>query len=145
MTSESDLRLRGGVADYLARLREGDFDEAFHGLIDLPPAVVPLLISAYHDEISRGIRSELLRIIWEFRTPLAVPLLEAALRDRSDDSWKDSLDGLVTLASCEAIDALERVLADARAQSKADLDYVDWVREALEQTREAHANPPFQT
>ena len=145
MTSDSDLWLRGGVAEYLERLREGDFGTAFHGMIDLPPAVVPLLISAYHDEISRNIRYGLLRIIWEFRTPLAVPLLEAALRDRSDGRWKDALDGLVTLASSEAIDALERVLADAQAQSKADSDYVDWVREALEQAWEAHANPPFQT
>lgn len=145
MSSESDVLLRGGVAEHLERLREGDFETAFHGMIDLPPAVVPLLISAYHDEISRDVRSGLLRIIWEFRTPLALPLLEAALRDRGDDRWKDALDGLVVLASSEAIDALERVLGEAQAQPKSDADYGEWVREALEQTQEAHANPTFQT
>jgi HEAT repeat protein len=112
MPSEIDSRLREAVRDSLELLRAGEFEDAFFGVIHLPPAIVELLISAYHAETSRDVRSGLLRIIWEFRTPLAVPLLEEALRDRRDNRWKDALDGLVTQASLEAIGALERVLAD---------------------------------
>ena len=44
MDTESDAFLQGAVDEYLGLLRAGDFDSAFHGLTDLPPAVaVPLL------------------------------------------------------------------------------------------------------
>jgi len=121
---------------YLRRLRAGDFESAFHGLIDLDPDIIHPLIAAYHAEKSPAICSELLRIIGEFRTPLALPVLSEAVRERRDHRWKEALDGLVTLASPESAAVLESVLRDEAVAPNPDSEYIAWVREALEQTQE---------
>ena len=139
MSTAFDATLQDAADYYLRQLRAGDFESAFHGLIDLDPAIVHPLIAAYHTETSPAIRGDLLRIIWEFRTPLALPLLSEALRDRRDNRWKAALNGLVTLASAEAIQMLESVLSEESVALNPDSEYIDWVREALEQTQKAHA------
>src|ERR1700733_8279942 len=106
MSTAFDATLQDAADCYLRLLRAGDFESAFHGLIDLDPAIVHPLIAAYHDESSLAFCNTLLRIIWEFRTPLALPLLAEALRDRRDNRWRGALDGLVTLASAEAVQTL---------------------------------------
>ena len=138
MTAHSEAELEAAAEYYLEQLRGGDFDEAFQGLIDLDPAILRPLIAAYHAETSRDVRSGLLRILWEFRLPAVLPLLEEALRDRRDDRWKNALDGLVTLASPGSVRVLERVIADELAASNPDSVYVEWVREALEQAQRAN-------
>jgi hypothetical protein len=122
---------------YLSQLRAGDFESAFHGLIDLDPAIVYPLIAACHAETSPAIRSNLLCVICEFRTPLALPLLGESIRDRRDDGWKGALDGLVTLASPESATLLESVLRDETAFPSPDSEYVDWVQEAIGQIQVA--------
>jgi len=82
----------------------------------------------------------LLRIIWEFRTPLALPLLRDALHDRRDNRWKGALDGLVALASSEAVQTIESAINAELTATNPNSEYIDWVREALEQAQEAHAN-----
>jgi HEAT repeat protein len=128
---------RSSPEDYLRQLRAGDFESASRGLTAFGPAIVQPLVAAYQAETSPEIRVQLLRIICEFRTPLALPLLDAALRDRRDNRWRAALDGLVALASAEAVQILERVLREESAAPNPDSDYIEWVREALEQTREA--------
>ena len=140
MNTGLDASLRDATDYYLRQLRAGDFDSAFHGLTELDHAIVHPLIAAYRSESSPAICSDLLRIIGEFRTPLALPLLTEALRDHSDARWKHALDGLVRLASHEAIQTLDTVLREEALASNPDSDYTDWVREALEQAREAHAD-----
>lgn len=120
---------------YLRKLRAGDFDSAFHGLIDLDPVVIQLLIAEYRKETSMELRSKLLRIIIEFRTPHALPLLDEAVRDRRGDVYKVALDGLVSLASTEAVNVLESVVWEEEAAASPNLEYIEWVREALGQTR----------
>ena len=138
MSTALDSTLQDAADHYLRQLRAGDFDSAFHGLIDLDPAVVHLLIAAYHAETSAGICASLLRIISEFRTPSALPLLAEVLRYRRDDRWKHALDGLVRLASVEAVQTLESALRDEAVAPNPDSSYIDWVREALDQTKQAH-------
>ncbi len=140
MSAALDSTLQDATDLYLRQLRAGDFDSAFHGLIDLDPAVVHLLIAAYHAETSASICASLLRIISEFRTPSALPLLAEALRCRRDDQWKQALDGLVRLASVEAIQTLEAVIRDEAVAPNPESSYIDWVREALDQTKQAHGN-----
>jgi hypothetical protein len=139
MTTRIDTTMQDAAAHYLRKLHDGDFESAFHGIIELDQAILQLLIPAYHAEKSRHIRSDLLRIIWEFRTPLALPLLNAALRDRSDNLWVKALDGFVTLASAEAAQSLKCILDEESTARNPDDDYIERVREALEQTEEALA------
>ncbi len=98
MNTAFDATLQDAADYYLRQLRAGDLESAFHGLTDLDPSIVQSLIAAYQTETSPTIRGDLLRVIWEFRTPLALPLLSEALRDRRDNYWKRALDGLVTLS-----------------------------------------------
>lgn len=139
MSTAFDATIQDAADHYLRLLRMGDFESAFHGLIDIEPATVHPLIAAYQAETSPAIRSNLLRIIWEFRTPLALPLLSEALRDRRGDRWKGALNGFVTLASAESVQTLESVLHEESVATNPDSEYVDWVREALEQTQHAYA------
>src|SRR5688572_30300983 len=129
MPKEPDAELRDTAEFYIRQLRAGDFDAAFHGLTDLDPEIVPALIATYREEQSSDIRSRLLRIIWEFRTPLALPLLAEALRDRQHGRWRLALDGLVTLASHEAVQELQDALEKESASPAPDRDYIEWVRE----------------
>src|SRR5688572_1807595 len=126
-----DAELHEAAADYIQQLRAGQFDSAFHGLIDLDPGIVRPLIAAYRAETSPAIRADLLRIIWEFRTPLALPLLAELLLDRRDNRWRGALNGLVTLASAEAVRTLEQALNEESVAPNPDSDYIAWVSEAL--------------
>jgi len=121
---------------YLLQLRAGDFESAFHGLTDLDPAVVRPLIAAHRVERSPEVRNKILRIVAEFRTPTALPLLDEVVRDRRGDQWKVALDGLVSLASVEAASALESVLREETSATERDSEYLEWVSEALEQIQQ---------
>lgn len=138
MSTGSDATLSAAADYYLRQLRDGDFESAFYGLIELQPAVVALLIAAHNAETSPAIRSDLLRIIWEFRTPLALPSLRGVLDDRRDNRWKSALDGLVTLASAEAVQTLESALRAESTLPNPDSEYIDWLHEALEQAQQSH-------
>lgn len=132
-----DAELQDAANFYIQQLRAGDWDAAFHGLIDLDPGIVHPLIAAYRSEAGADIRSGLLRIIAEFRTPLALPLLAEALRDRAHPRWKVALDGLVTLASAEAVQTLQAAISEESSAPDPDVEYLEWLREALQQTIEA--------
>jgi hypothetical protein len=121
---------------YLRQLRAGEFDAAFHGLTELDPAIVHPLIAAYRVEPSTTVRGDMLRIISAFRTPVALPLLAEAVRDRRDKEWKVALDGLVALSSLDAVSALEAVLREEKAAANPDSEFIDWVHEALMQTQD---------
>ncbi len=97
MKAASDATLQDAVDYYLRQLRAGDYESAFHGLTELDSAIVYPLVATYRTETSSGIRDSLLRIISEFRTPSALPLLAEVLRDRRDTdgsklsmAWSDS-------------------------------------------------------
>ncbi len=97
MQSKQNMQLKEVVDHYMAKLRAGDFEAAFFGLIDMDQDIVRNLMAVYRSEKSPELRADLLQIIQEFRTPLALPVLAEALLKRDDAGWKIALDGLVSL------------------------------------------------
>jgi HEAT repeat protein len=118
---------------YLRKLKSRDFDAAFHGLIEVDSAIVPELIEAYRKETDPGIRSELVRIIWQHRQALLIPFLGEALSDSSPEVWKSALDGLVALASPDALTILNAALTRTFTTEKEADTFRKWVQEAIDQ------------
>jgi hypothetical protein len=121
------------VAYYLEHLRRGRAEDAFFGLIDADPAVLPVLMDAFAREENRGICADIVRCIWQHRRPEALGFLADLLHDPDPAVWQEALDGLVALGGDEAVGSLQaartRILAKRVGQSVA----VQWIDEALEQ------------
>ena len=67
------------VADGLQLLRQGDFDSAECLLGEVGVEAHPCLVVAYDEERSPSLRVALVRLVWELRTPEALPFLARAL------------------------------------------------------------------
>jgi hypothetical protein len=119
---------------YLNKAKNGDFDAAYHGFIELPENLLPELEQAYRGESDPKIRALVVKAAWEHRLPISVGFLAVALEDPHPDVWKEALDGLVTLASPDSRKVLE--LAKARAWGK-DAILLAWIEEAIDQTDES--------
>jgi HEAT repeat protein len=100
------------VTYYLERLKERDDSAAFFGLLESDSSVVPDLIALYHNEIDPRIREFAVEVLWQRRDPVVIPLLSEALLDSEAIVWKQATDGLVALATPEALAALR----DARTR-----------------------------
>jgi HEAT repeat protein len=120
------------VAHYINELRSGDAVNAFHSLIEEGAQIVPSIVAAFRKEENPDIRAMLVEVIQQFRTPDSVPFLAEALADPQPQVWKAALDALVTISCPEAIHTLENALSSADQRSDA-ADYIDWVKEALDQ------------
>lgn len=132
------LRLSEKVEFYLGRLKAGQFETAFHALRDDGEAVVPALVEAWRGEASPDVRAELVRIIWEQRLPSTVPFLATALADPSSEVWKSALDGLVAIATPEAVQSL-RDAAVSLSPAQEAAGFRTWLGEAIEQATESAA------
>lgn len=121
------------IADYLELLRNGDRDAAFFGLVEAEPEIVPKLIERFRAETNQEVREFLVEVIWQHRDPSTVPFLASTLGDADPDVWKQSLDGLVTIGTVEAVNAL--LAARKRSFScEAERDeFLAWIDEAIEQ------------
>jgi hypothetical protein len=117
---------------YLAKLKNGEFDVAFHSLIDLGSTAIPQLVKSFELEQSPEIRAELVRIVWYFRNPDSVSFLGAALRDPNPVIWKSALDGLVAIGTSEALAELGKCLSLKREE-----DFQNFVSEAMDQIKSA--------
>src|SRR5262245_40284300 len=95
------------VAYYLERLRQGDDEEAFFGLIESHSRVVPVLIEAFATEKDRVVRAQIIQYIWQHRRPDTVPFLAHVLHDPEPAVWKEALDGLVAIGGDGALQALQ--------------------------------------
>src|SRR6476619_3563897 len=92
---------------YLDRARAGHREAALDGLVDLGEAAIPRLVEVYRAESDPSIRSILIEVIWQLRSPASIEILAEALMDPSPEVWRQALDGLVTLASPESLRVLE--------------------------------------
>jgi HEAT repeat protein len=124
------------AAYYRERLRQGHTEEAFFGLIDADPAVLPVLIEAFAKEQDRGVRAAIVRCIWQHRRPETVSFLADVLHDPEPAVWQEALDGLVALGGDRAIQALQAARARIPAGRAGRAITREWVDEALEQVRE---------
>ena len=119
---------------YLAELRQGNSDNAFHSLIEADPAIVPLLIAEFGREPDAKFGGKLLRVIAEFRSPDTIPFFAERL---FDGHWQAALDFLVAQASPDALSALERART-RRFDSQQETDeFRSWLDEAIAQVRPA--------
>jgi hypothetical protein len=128
------------VEFYLAKLRNGDFDSAFHSLTEAGHSVIPKLIDAFYKETAPDVRAELVKIIWNHRRPETASFFGEALRDSSPEVWKSALDGLTTLATSGALEVLKAAVIRPFT-SKKEADYFrKWIKEGIEQVEQQMAN-----
>jgi HEAT repeat protein len=129
---QTDRQLMSALNFYLNEAREGDWDAAYFGLIELGD--VDGLEAAYHGETDPEIRSLIVHAVWQHRLPATIDFLAVALRDPNERVWKEALDGLVVLASTTSRKALE---AELERIADDDPDYRSWIVEAIGQIDEA--------
>ena len=118
---------------YLNEAKNGDFDNAYHCLLESPSHLLPDLEDAYRGEVDPEIRALIVEAVWQHRSPASVEFLAVALLDPHPDVWKQALDGLVCLASPESKRILE--LAKNRVAGQ-DAILGDWIAEAIDQVDE---------
>jgi hypothetical protein len=124
--------LRQFVRHYVAELRGGSRDNAFHSLIEADPAIVPLLIAEFRGEPDATFRDELLRVVAEFRSPDTIPFFAERLFDAH---WKIALDFLVAQASPAAVSALERAHTRRFDSQRETDEFRAWLEEAIAQAQ----------
>jgi HEAT repeats len=94
------------IAECLRRLRKGDRDGAFFGLLEMDHGILPELMAVFRSERDSRVREFLVEIIWQHRQSSVIPFLKEALNDPAAAVWKQALDGLVALASPAALEVL---------------------------------------
>jgi hypothetical protein len=125
------------ITDYLRLFREGNHDAAFFGLVEMDHSILPDLIAIFHRESDSQVREFLVEVIWQHRQRTAIPFLGEALQDVDPKVWKEALNGLVTLASKEALEVL-RTAKTRQFPRKRDTDeFSSWIDEAIEQVQSA--------
>lgn len=125
--------LEKDVSFFLAKLRANEFEEAFHGLSELESDVIPLLVNAFHEENDPSIRSELVRIISEFRSKKAIPFLKDVSTDPNSEVWRCAIDGLVASGDRDALMALKHIKSESELYRSKPIVYVRWIDEACDQ------------
>jgi HEAT repeat protein len=120
------------VDHYLAEFRAGRCDEAFHGLIEADPAIIPHLVSAYDDTTDLDTKVLVIEVISEFRLDSSLYFLRHTLRRDDPRIWKAALNGMAIAKSPEAVDAMDHVLSSIQ-----DSDKREWIEEAITDTNMA--------
>ena len=118
-----------GVARYLELARAGHHAGALEGLVELGEPALPALIESYRAEADPVVRALIVEAVWQLRTHESIDFLAEAIQDPDAIVWKQALDGLVTLASPEALSVLE----GARDRIGNDREeFREWVDGAIE-------------
>jgi HEAT repeat protein len=131
--SREQIRMNDETEYYLNEAKTGDFDAAYHGLIELPSRLLPDLEEAYRGEADPEIRALIVEAVWQHRSPSSVDFLAVALEDPHPDVWKQALDGLVRIASPESRKVLELAKSGEAGQ---DAVIRAWIQEAIDQIDE---------
>jgi hypothetical protein len=105
-------------------------EDAWHSLADLGPGVAPDVIAILQNIDEPTMATELIRLLAEYRSPEAIPVLVGRLRDPARDVWQAALDALVTIGTVQGEEALTAAAATTMPE-----DRKAWISEALEQIR----------
>lgn len=128
------VRTKNLVAIYLKKLKDHEDENAYHSLVELGSEVTPFLIEAYHEDVCREIRNEIVHILWQSRDPQVIPVLGSILLKK--DEWREALDGLLAFGNKQAIREITNGLARAFVSDKDKAEFDRWLLEALDQTKE---------
>ena len=134
MTRELTALVEHYLLDWDSRAWAG----SYHRLIELGAQVLPELTRRFVDARDVAFRAALVELAGQLRSADALPLFETALQDPSPEVWKQSLDGLVALASPASILLLEEASRRVPPGTTSAMDWESWIREALQQARAAH-------
>lgn len=119
------------VAYCVARLSGPDRENARHSLAEAGPRALPHLLHALAATSPGIVRTELVEVIAQCRSPEAVHALAGLLRDPGDADWAVALDGVVSIGGREALDELAAIDAGVGPERQERLD------KALRQVRKA--------
>jgi HEAT repeat protein len=125
------------VDHYLGEWDSSRWAGAYHRLVELGPVIVPGLREHFWDSRDPAFREALVDIATQLHSADALPLFEEALQDNTPGVWKRALDGLVDLASAEAIALLQQSLEGTAPAGMGPGEREAWLREALQQASEA--------
>jgi hypothetical protein len=111
-------------------------EEAFSELLEMPGDVLPALTAAFRTQQDPALRAFLVKAAWQRGDRQAIALLAEAVNQSDEEIWQEALDGLVALASPEAL----AVLMAARTRKFADRSvsqrFQSCAREAIEYIRQ---------
>jgi hypothetical protein len=119
------------IACYLERFRQGHGHDAFHGLLELEHAALPDLAQAFQASADTSMRAFLLNVIWQHRQSSEIPLLAEALFDREPEIWREAMDGLVTFACPESVQALHRAKTRHFTNDRGEQLFIEWLEETI--------------
>lgn len=126
-------RLSPKIAYYLEMFRSGDADNAFHGLLELDRDILPELMAVFPSTQDIRLREMLVAVIWGYREQSVIPFLREALFDTEPRIWREALNGLVSLASPAALDALCEARRRRFLTQRETEEFGGWVEEAISQ------------
>jgi len=121
------------IRTYLEDFKKDDSQNAFCALTNLPHDVLPELIATFKKEQEKRVRVFLVETIWQHRQQSVIPFLAEVLHDPDPDVWKEALDGLVTLASPQAVEAHRSAKQRQFKDDKDAQEFREWIDEAIEQ------------
>jgi HEAT repeat protein len=125
------------VAEQLALFRAGQRERAFFALLVTIPDLLPTLTQVFGDAEEPDLRAFLVKVLWQYREPIVLPVLKEALGDRNADVWEEALNGLVTLASPESLSILNHALQEPVRGRGEHAKFGFWLIRAIEETRQA--------
>jgi len=125
------------VEHYLREWGSRGWAGAYHSLIELGPQVLPELEARLETSSDAALRAALLEVAMHMHSPAALAIFARGLKDDSPTVWKEALDGLVDLASPEAVALLEDAAVATPPGRTSPADWTAWLTEALNQARRA--------
>jgi HEAT repeat protein len=120
------------MREILEEFSSGAEEEAFFKLLEVPGDLLPVLAAAFRTEHNPKVRAFLVRVAWQRPEPDALPLMAEALRQTDEEVWQAALDGLVTLASSEALAVLTAAKTRDLGDDTATRRFQSFVSEAIE-------------
>jgi hypothetical protein len=124
------------IRESLERFRAGAEEEAFFELLEMPGDVMSPLTIAFRTEQDPAIRAFLVKVAWHRRDREAIALLAEAVNQSDEEIWQEALDGLVALASPEALAVLTAARTRDLADRSASQRFQSCTAEAIEYIRQ---------
>jgi hypothetical protein len=125
------------VLYYWEQLRKGNFEDAYHSLIELDDSYLPELIDCFYQEKNAHIQAILLEAIWQHRSATTLGYLKSLLTNANPDIWKLALDGIIAINNSQGLKILEDEKVRLQTlDSKTVSERLEWVEESYNQLQD---------